>query len=168
MKVHLTKLTKIRSLRLKKPQAYIYAALLLLLILTSITFSQIRKKQNEFKTVNDPEKAEKVSQTLKETVGKIYVLPNESPKVATVVDKALLPDGQFYSNAQEGDKILIFEESRKIILYRPSINKVVDVGELQLAVEIPAQEVAGIENSNASTSSQLQTQPNVIFSPVGN
>ncbi len=63
----------------------------------------------------------KISQHLK--------LPeNEFPTLATVTDKKKLPKQKFFNDAENGDKILIYPRAQKAILYRPSINKVIEVG----------------------------------------
>lgn len=132
-----------------------------------LIYSKIAK-QNEFKTTNNPQKAKEVSQTLKEIVGKIYVLPEEDPKIATVVDTSVLPKDPFYKSAQNGDKILIFPNAQKIILYRPSINKVVDVG-IATPNQNPNQGVAGVKTIEikptgvATDSSTIKTQPKILF-----
>lgn len=64
-----------------------------------------------------------------EAVGKLMSLPSdESPAVATVSDIEKLKDQQFFKNAQNGDKVLIYASGKRAILYRPSENKIIDVG----------------------------------------
>lgn len=62
-------------------------------------------------------------------VGLLMTLPSdETPSLATVTDaEALKKENQFYKEAQNGDKILIYVKSAKAILYRPSINKIISV-----------------------------------------
>lgn len=137
--------------------------ILTIVIVTAIYLS-VQNKKNEFRTVNDPQKAKEVALSLKETVSKIYVVPPEDPTVATVTDKKVLPQNSFYAKAENGDKILIFEASQKILLYRPSINKVVDVAEIESPKEIPVQDVAGTSSTDTSTPSAIfQSEPKVIF-----
>jgi hypothetical protein len=59
------------------------------------------------------------------------VLPDEQPTLASVTDKSKLSDQPFFQKAENGDKILIFVQSRKAILYRPSIKKIIDVAPIQ-------------------------------------
>lgn len=64
-------------------------------------------------------------------IGKFMVLPtDEQPTLATVTDKEKLKDQDFFKNSENGDKILIYTKARKAILYRPSINKVIEVAPL--------------------------------------
>lgn len=92
-------------------------------------------------------------QKLVEEVGKLIELPDENPTVATVSDTEKLKEQVFFANAETGDKVLIFTEAKKAILYRPSTNKVVEVG----PVTIKPQEGA---NTNASSNTNSTTNIN--------
>lgn len=71
-------------------------------------------------------------------VGKLMVLPEgETPTLATVADPEKLKDQKFFSNAQTGDKVLIYTNSQKAILYSPSLNKIVEVAPVNLGTGAP-------------------------------
>lgn len=74
--------------------------------------------------------AEEEVQDLVEKVGKLIKLPNETPTIATVSDVSQLQEQTIFKNAQNGDKVLIFADAKRAILYRPSENIVVEVGNL--------------------------------------
>ena len=66
-------------------------------------------------------------------VGKIIVLPNgEIPKIATLTayDLNKVKTQSFFINAKVGDKVLVYSIARKVILYNPNINKIVEVANL--------------------------------------
>ena len=66
-------------------------------------------------------------------VGKLIELPeNEEPTLATISDKDKLKDQAFFLNAQNGDKVLVYEKAGKAILYRPSTGKIVEVAPLNV------------------------------------
>jgi hypothetical protein len=66
-------------------------------------------------------------------VGKFLVLPtNETPTLATVSDPAKLKDQPFFANAATGDKVLIYTNSRKAVLWRPSVSKIIEVSALNV------------------------------------
>lgn len=68
-----------------------------------------------------------------EEVGKIYALPkDETPTIATVIDKEKLKDQPFFANAQNGDKILIYTKAKKAIVYRPKEKVIVNAGPIAL------------------------------------
>mgnify|MGYP001402941555 CR=1 FL=1 len=71
-------------------------------------------------------------------VGKLITLPtDEKPTVATVTDASKVKDQTFFQNSVNGDIVLIYTKAQKAILYRPTENKIVEVG----AVNINNQQV---------------------------
>ena len=74
-------------------------------------------------------KQEEATRTI-EAVGKLVVLPEEVPTVATVTDLELLKDQVFFKNAKVGDKVLIYLQAQKAILYNPESNKIIELAPL--------------------------------------
>ena len=71
-------------------------------------------------------------------VGKLMDLPlGEVPTVATVTDKTKLESQSFFKKSENGDKVLIYMNSGKAILYRPSTKKIVDVTVINVAEQTP-------------------------------
>lgn len=68
-------------------------------------------------------------------VGKLIKLPNETPEIATVSDISQLEGQSIFKNAENGDKVLIFGDSRRAIVYRPSENIIIEVGNLVVSPE---------------------------------
>ncbi len=66
-------------------------------------------------------------ESITKQVSKLMVLPDETPTLATVIDKEQLIKQGFFKTAENEDKVLIFPKSGKAILYRPSLHKIVDV-----------------------------------------
>ena len=60
-------------------------------------------------------------------VSKLTILPAEQPTVATVSDITKLKDQVFFNNAKNGDKVLIFKNSKKAVIYRPSTNQIIEI-----------------------------------------
>jgi len=61
-----------------------------------------------------------------------YILPtDELPALATVTDPSKLST-KFLQKAQKGDKVLIYQKAARVIIYRPSVDRIVDVGPVQL------------------------------------
>lgn len=66
-------------------------------------------------------------------VGRHYFLPSdEVPALATVEDKARL-NSEFLRSAENGDKLLVYKNAKIVILYRPSIDRVIEVGPVSIA-----------------------------------
>lgn len=62
-------------------------------------------------------------------VGKLITLPgDEQPTIATITNIDQLKDQPFFKNAQNGDKVLVYQNANKAIIYRPSENRIIDVG----------------------------------------
>jgi len=122
----------------------LFLALSLIGIGTGVYFYR-QYKASEEKLKNPTEAAKKEAQELVIKIGKLIILPNEEPQVATVGDvETLKKSQQFFLDAQNNDKILIFPNAKKAILYRPSTNIIVNVAPI-------------IDQGNSSTSSgQIQ------------
>ncbi len=115
-----------------------------LVVLAGTTF-YFYSQVNTLKT--DPQKAaQEESKALIAKVGNLIVLPEgEEPTVATVTDPEVLKDQAFFAKAQKGDKVLIYANARKAILYSPSENKII--------------EVAPVNIGNPAAASQVPPQP---------
>ena len=61
-------------------------------------------------------------------VRKVMILPSGSPTVTTVNKVTDLKKQAFFAQVQKGDKVLIYVEARKIIIYRPSTHQIVNAG----------------------------------------
>ncbi len=76
-------------------------------------------------------------------IGRLVVLPAEEvPTIATVSDPEALKDQTFFANSQKGDKVLIYAQAKKAVLYSVSLNKILgiaplNIGEGQKAVTPP-------------------------------
>jgi len=84
--------------------------------------------------------------TLVEKVGKLIVLPNETPLVATVEDAAQLRAEQaFYKDVQNGDKLIIFPQAAKAIIYNEEANQIVNAGPIFVNNDENPAEAAGLQ-----------------------
>jgi len=72
------------------------------------------------------EKAKEQADVLSDTVAKQTEVPkDETPNVATINDVNALADQEFFKVAKNGDKLLIYEKAKMIVLYRPSEDRVI-------------------------------------------
>ncbi len=70
---------------------------------------------------------ERLKQYVKE-ISKVIVLPpDEVPTLATVSDPAELVGQPFFARAAVGDIVLVYEKSKRAILWRPSEKKLIEV-----------------------------------------
>lgn len=71
----------------------------------------------------------RIVREVKSAVAGHMLLPkNEEPTVATVDDKTKLKDKFLTTHANNGDQILIYTQNQLVIIYRPSVDKIVAVG----------------------------------------
>lgn len=78
------------------------------------------------KTYTNNPKAE-IQDLLKEISRSMELPSTVEPSLATVSDASKLKNQVLFTNAQNGDKLLIFADVKKAILYRPSTKKIIDV-----------------------------------------
>ena len=85
-----------------------------------------------------------------EAVGSRLLIPDEKPSIATVTDKTKLADQPFFKKAENGDKILIFTNAGKAVLYRPKIKKVIDTTIISLTPEAGQENASGTMPTDAN------------------
>ena len=71
-------------------------------------------------------------------IGSVIQLPDEKPTIVTITDKDKLQDQDFFKKAQNGDKVLIFEGIRRVFLFRPGVQKILDVAPLVFTDQKPS------------------------------
>ena len=115
--------------------------------------------------MNPQKVSQEEAKALTDEVGKFMVLPEgEQPSVATVEDIEKLKELPFFSKAANGDKTLVYVNSRKAILYRPSEKKIIEVATLNLASKIDPQKfTAKIVLRNSTGSSGLAQKVSTIL-----
>ncbi len=101
-------------------------------------------------------------QALMDAVSKIAELPPEQPTIATVTDKDKLSHFSFFSQAQIGDRVLIFNEAKKAYLYRPATNKIVEVGPIMIAQDTTNAEQIPSAQPEEGTVAAVQDVPATV------
>jgi len=101
--------------------------LIVVIVLGAISFSvysffQLRHIKNSSETLNQKEIDSLISK-----VSRIYLAPSEVPTIATVSDPQVLRDQSFFTSSEKGDKVFIFSKAGKAVLYRPSIDKIIEI-----------------------------------------
>ncbi len=98
--------------------------LVLLLGVTSVIAWNLYKQKNQDNlalTADD-------KKTIVINIGKHVVIPTaEEPVFATVTDPEKLADQPFFFLAKTGDKVLVYQNAKRAILYRPSIDRVIEM-----------------------------------------
>jgi len=102
--------------------------------------------------------SEEQTKALLAQVSKIVELPKgENPTIATVSDKSKLANQAFFANSQNGDKVLIFTKAGKAILYRPSVNKIIEMA--------PINNMSGQAVTAPLPTTSISVTPSAIATP---
>ncbi len=115
-----------------KGKGLVFYVVIALLVIISIVAIYLYRKVNKL-SQNPQAVAQEEVKALVEKVGKIILLPkDEEPTIATITDIEKLKGQPFFEKAKQGDKVLIYANSRKVILYDPSQNIIVEVAPLNI------------------------------------
>lgn len=87
--------------------------------------AQLEKKLNQANAVQSAEKDDEATR-LRQEIGQSLALPDETPVVSNIQDVTKFKDQAFFRNAQNGDKLMLFAKSGRVVLYRPSTKKVIE------------------------------------------
>lgn len=83
-------------------------------------------------------------------------LPEEDPTIATITDaENLIQQQPFYAGAQNGDKLLIFPNAKKAIIYSEARDKLINVGPIYFNANKAADES---EATTATASEATDTE----------
>lgn len=160
----------------KNLRFFLFAGLFLLIVipLGYFAYSKLNPKKptdifSKLEQLTSPE-AEKKARSVVEDVAKLIKLPEgEIPSVATITDLSQLPNHEFYRFAKVGDKMLIYSQAHKIILYRPSEKIIIDVAPVEFASEKPTPIPNIGEEASISAEEKISTPSGtnrVILRPI--
>jgi len=120
------------------------AGLLGLVVVIGLVMVQtVKKNPGMLGLLKGPEILKQEQEDFVAEVGKSISLPEENPTVAEVTDLENLTGQVFFEKAAEGDKVLIYADAKKVILYRPAEKRVVEVGTINIDKDGEG-EVAGL------------------------
>lgn len=111
-------------------------ALLFLAIVGLVAFAyEYIHTRNQLKQLSNPSSSGQTqAQQIVSQINKTIALPpDENPTLATVTDVAKLRSQNFFKNAQDGDKVLIYSKSGQAVLYRPSTKQVIEYAPINLS-----------------------------------
>ena len=116
--------------------------------------------QKEIETLSNPavRNEEEIEEVI-EQLSRHMVLPAENPQIATVVDaESLRQEQEFYADVENGDKIIVFLESRRAVAFSPDRDIIVNVG--SLLFEEPVEE-ASEEVTNEEVEEDTENTENI-------
>ena len=123
--------------KISKKTIFVIVTVILLIIafIPSLYFyNQYQKLQNQLK--NPSLSAKEETQKLLSRVGTLIELPEgEEPTIATISDRDKLADQPFFARAKNGDKLIIYNNAKRAILYDPIANKIIDVAPVNIGTQ---------------------------------
>ena len=123
------------------PKIIIPAIVILIIVIASggLTALGIKQKPEVLGLSKGAATLQAEADKLVAKVSKLIDLPtDEKPTVATITDISKLADQAFFKNAKNGDKVIIYTNAKKAILYRESENKILEVGAVNISGQLQA------------------------------
>jgi hypothetical protein len=122
-------------------------------------YVKYQKVQKDLESVKaDPSTAQKAAEAeakmVTDEVRKLMELPDESPTVATITDIEKLKEQAFFQKGKNGDKVLIFTNAKKAILFDPNSKKILDVAPLNIgtpSAQVAPQAKIGLRNGTTTS-----------------
>ncbi len=107
----------------------LFICIVLLSVLAFFLFNQNTEQEGKSALENPQSEIELLLTELSQFI----VLPQDQDvTLATVTNPAELQGQAFFRNAEVGDKVLIWATTRKAILYRPLIKKIIEVSSVEV------------------------------------
>lgn len=126
-KPQVSSLSRQQAMRRLTRQRQIITLLIVVLACESMFIFLDQKNSNGRKVLNPT-----TVFVVKDLVGRHMVLPeDEEPALATVTDKTKIST-DFFKQAENGDKLLIYQDHKTAIIYRPSLDKIIAVGPVSI------------------------------------
>lgn len=142
---------------------YIIGAVIIIVALIPSVYFYIQAQQAQARLANpNLFAAEEVKRYVGE-VGKLMMLPSgETPTLATVNDKDKLKSQPFFANSENGDKVLIYSTAKKAILFRPSVNKIIDVAPINVSPAVTGSATASGAPQTATVKFVIRNGTNIV------
>jgi len=142
---------------------YVIGAVIVIAALVPSVYFYTQYQQAQSRLTNPNLFAAEETKKYISQVSKLMMLPTgETPTLATVNDKDKLKNQPFFANTENGDKVLIYTNAKKAILFRPSLNKIIDVAPIN--VNPTASESAAQNNASKTVTIKftLRNGTNVV------
>ena len=145
-----------------------FLILAIILVSAYATYNVIVKYPDNFGLLKGPSIIKKEEQALIAEISRTLNLPqDEEPTIATVSEPEKLTDQSFFKDSQTGDRVIIYQNSKKVILYRPSEKRVIEVGVVNINQQQGLEQaiVGEQEGSIPSPSPEVSASPSPTSEP---
>lgn len=139
------------------------AALLILAGVGGWALSNYLDTRNQLNQLANPKTSTQTEITIitDQIQGTVELPSGETPTIATVSDADKLKGQNFFKNAENGDKVLIYAKAGKALLYRYTTKKVVEYSNVNLGNSTGQQG----QGQQGNTAQQQGAQPQTTQSP---
>jgi hypothetical protein len=125
------------KMRRRWPKLLLALVVVGLVIALQVVGSMYLKTRSQLEELKTTQGQQKLSETdvakVIEQLGKLTVLPDEKPIVATIIDANFLAtQSAFYVGAKNGDKLVVFPKAMKAFILSPEKNLIVNSGPVLL------------------------------------
>jgi hypothetical protein len=153
-----------------KPTTVLFILFIIAAGIAIYSFGQYQQTKKQLNVLQQNPQTQQTAEVkdLVDKVGKLVEIPKEEvPTIATVVDFSKLKDQPFFTHSQNGDKVLIYTQAKRAILYRPGSNKIIEVAPVTIGQQnntIPTVKVAlynGSANTNANNNIEKQLKDKI-------
>jgi hypothetical protein len=107
-----------------------YVVVAAIALLPSLYFHHQSQTSNDALGVPSSANLQTTADVVKRVSRHILLPSGEQPTVATVTDASKVHNQAFFANAASGDKVLVYANAKKAYLYRPSIDRIIEVAPL--------------------------------------
>lgn len=128
------------------------------------SYSLYFRTQKELKELRDNPRVialEEAEEIIKRVSSLVDLPQDEIPTVATITDVEKLKDRAFFAKAENGDKVLIYNQRKRAILYRPDTNKVIEVAPVNIG-DTNAEQQADQVPDDQKVNQAEETQPTPV------
>ena len=113
--------------RVIKSRVFLVTLGVIIAALPSVYFYNVSKQAEQKPTTSS---LQTTAAVIKQVSRHILLPSGEQPTVATVSDASKVRNQAFFTNSASGDKVLVYAQAKKAYLYRPSIDRIIEVAPL--------------------------------------
>ena len=118
------------------PNKKVLQFVVLALLLISLAGNYFLYQQNKKLATNPQAAVQEQIQQVVDRVSKLMVLPaDETPTIVTIANTNEIKNQPFFANTKPGDQVLMYPNAQRVVIYRPSDNRIIEVGFINIGAQ---------------------------------
>gem|GEM_PF-2355421 len=146
--------TPAKSKNKKKSFPWIIVIIVVIVALGGIVFYQHRQLKQLDPASSDAAATQEETRRITALVSELMQLPDEDAFLATIQNMDELQGQAFFNNARNGDRVLIFPNAKKAVIYREGDHLIINAGPIEVN--------SATSDTPFSQDDLLSTPPNTI------